>query len=261
MAFRTFALFLCICVATIACNKEESLNNDPLGVTSMVDHKYNITQTFRYHDKKLSTYFSKRSSDTLAMMMFHFSGEQLSYITMDSVDTADHVIERSFVYNLGNELVDSTFHLEPDTTYLTAVRSVTYDTDKHPLVVNLKTWTANAETGELVTANELAELTWQNGNVSNLYVYDVSANGGKFEKFRLQITKYDDQHCIYMPRPEYLYTLALKDLFWLSKNNPLVFFDYSGKIEHGYDYNKFGYPSSYLDEGGATIGMTYTQIR
>lgn len=254
MAVRTFLFFLCVC-AVIGC-KNEPYETVPLGVTSLVNHFTKQTSTFTYRDQKLRTFFSKLGNDTLANMKFLFTNGQLQYITNDSTEKS---LEKTFFYYSGDVVVDSTFYSDAETKKLIATRTVTYDADRQPLTVQLKTWTNDLETGDVIVSEGLAELEWDGGNVVHLTVSDLST--GVKTTTKDVAMGYDGEYCIYMKAGEYLYTLGLEDLYWLSKNNPIIFNNGNGYQENVYQYNRLGYPSSYTTAAGIQFGMAYTQVR
>jgi hypothetical protein len=189
-------------------------------------------------------------------MKFLFANGQLQYITNDSTAKT---LGKTYFYYSGDVVIDSTFYSDSVATRLVSTRTVTYDGDRQPVIVQLKRWTNDSETGDVIVAENLAELTWDGGNVIHLTVSDLSA-GEKTVTKDVEIS-YDGKYCIYMRNGEYLYTLALDDLYWLSKNNPVIFNNGSADEENVYQYNRLGYPSSYTTAAGVSFGMTYTQVR
>jgi hypothetical protein len=184
-------------------------------------------------------------------MLFKFQNDELLSIVSDSTKTSKKL---TTFYNSGSPTVtDSTFMLEGDAPILVSTRVVNYDDEGNPISVDVKTWT---DTG---ITEELAELTWDGDNVIHLVTSNLTT-GEKVLVKDLTIT-HDDQFCVYMKNSEYLYTLALKDLYWLSKNNPITFDDGSGEKKYMYWYNKIGYPSNYQSDTGTIYGVTYTQVR
>lgn len=258
---RIFLGVICICVATAGC-KNEPYETYPLGVISLVNQVSKQTATFRYRNQQLYTYKSVLSGATLANMTFRYQDGLLHHIAHDSIDT---LFTRTFIHRTGASVIDSTFRFDTDTTQvildttLVSTRTIIYDTDNNPISVELKSWTVDPETEETVFADHLSELTWADGNVTRLITYDLTSGESVTTK-DITIT-HDDKSCVYLRMNEYVYTLSLTDLFWLSKNNPLTFTDDDKETSNAYTYNKLGYPASYQSPTGTTYAMSYTQVR
>jgi hypothetical protein len=248
MSVRAILSIICICLAA-AC-KNEPYEYPPLGVVSLLNHVSNGTSTYRYSNQRLYSYLAM-STDTLAYMRFYYRGDQLVSIVTDSTKESKKVT--SFYVGESASVIDSTFLIGADTSKLTAVRTVNYDGNGNPLSVRLMTWSDDAST------NDLAELTWDDGNVVRLVTFNL-ASGEKVLVRDLTIA-HDDQFCLYMRNNNYLFTLALDNLYWLSKNNPVVFNDGSDEKEYTYWYNRLGYPSNFKTDIGVLYGATYTQVR
>ncbi|HMJ70669.1 MAG TPA: hypothetical protein VK508_17320 [Cyclobacteriaceae bacterium] len=249
MSVRAVLFVICLCLA--ASCKNEPYEHPPLGVVSLLNHVSNVTNTYHYHDQKLYSYLSM-AADTVSYMRFYYQGDQLRSIVTDSTKASKKVT--SFYRAEGSTVIDSTFLIDTVTTSrLTAVRTVNYDGDSNPVTVGLMTWSDDANT------NQLAELTWDNGNVVNLATFDLTT--GEKVLVRDLTIAHDDQSCVYMKNRNYLFTLGLSELYWLSKNNPVIFNDGSGEKKYTYWYNKLGYPSNFRNETGVLFGATYTQVR
>ena len=253
MAVRTFLIYLCICVALFGC-KNEPYESFPLGITSLVNNVSNQTTTFRYHDKQLYTFFSSKTSDTVANMLFHYQNGQIVYITLDSTKAS---LKKSFFYYFTEATVDSTYFFGADTV-LTSVRSITYN-GSTPATVRVQTWGEDAETGDPIFTDEIAELEWTDENVTHLAVSDQST-GEKIPLKSVEIT-HDDEFSMYTDIDQYIYTLSLTELYWLSKNNPTTFDDGSNVTTNIFWYNRLGYPAGYQSPTGTTYGVSYKQIR
>jgi hypothetical protein len=185
-------------------------------------------------------------------MRFYYSGHKLQSITTDSTEASKKVT--SF-YGWGTATVtDTTLRHDGSGATLASVRTIIYDVDGNPLSIGITTWTSTT-----TTIRELAELTWDNGNVVRLVTYDLTS--GEKVVVRDMSIGHDDQKCLYMKDPNYLFTLPLKDLFWLSKNNPMVFNEGSGERRYTYWYNKFGYPSNFKTDNGVLFGTAYIKVR
>lgn len=241
-------LCMVVCLATSAC-KNEPYPIPLLGVTNLLNHDTGINNTYRYRDQKLYSFLSM-ASDTVAYMRFHHGGDDLESIVTDSTETSMKLT--SFYYS-GDIVRDSTFLIDSLARTLISARTITYDGDNNPVTVDVKTWT------DTLMSEALAELTWDDGNVVRLVTSDLST--GEKVLIRDLAIGHDDQHCVYMKNNHYLFTLALEDLYWLSKNNPEVFSDISGPKTYAYSYNKFGYPSNFESDRGDLYGVAYTQVR
>ena len=252
MLLRALPVFIVvvICFAIAGC-KNEPFETAPLGVLSLADHSaVPITLTFRYHDKKLYTFMSRTPTDTLASMKFIFQHEELQSIISDSTKTS---FKKTFLYEYSDNTVDSTFLFNADTTILVSSRTVIYDGDRNPIRVRVQTWT------DEVATDSLAEITWDAGNVVHLTTSDLLT--GEKVMVKDMTIAHDDQYCVYMKRPEFLYTLYLSNLYWLSQNNPVTFSGGASEKSYIYWYNKLGYPSNFQSDTGVTYGVAYTQIR
>ena len=252
MAVRILFIFVLMSVVTTACD-EVPYETSPLGVTSIVNHTVNQTQTFKYHKNKLYTYSSKGSAgDTLADMIFYYrDGELISF----SSDSTKRSYKRSFIYKTNEGTVDSTYYFGldtlgfVDTTYLFSRRVITYDSNNKPVSVSVK----DIDTDELFT-----ELTWSDGNVTHL-TYAVVSPVSKLIVEDVDV-EYDGQSCIFKSDDAYIYVLPMDQLYWVSKNNPAIFTNDSGKRTNTYVYNKIGYPSSFIDSEHK-FGVTYKELR
>jgi hypothetical protein len=190
------------------------------------------------------------AADTNAYMRFHYAGDDLKTIVTDSTSAS---LKLTSFYRSADEVIDSTF-LNKDTVHqLISTRTVQYDADANPVSVRIRTWP------EDVLNDQLAELTWGDGNVVRLVTYDLST-GEKILVRDLSIT-HDDQNCVFTDNNNYLFTFSLNELYWLSKNNPLTFNSGSGEKEYTYWYNKLGYPSNFKNETGVIYGAGYRQIQ
>jgi hypothetical protein len=192
------------------------------------------------------------NTDTITYMRFKYNGDQLESIVADS---SKELSTRTTFYGAGTSTVtDSTFLTPIDgARALRGVRTINYDSEGNPVSVAYAQWYLGGSN------NELAELTWENGNVVKLVTYDI-ATGEKVLLRDLTIS-HDDQNCLYMKNNGYLFTFQLKDLFWLSKNNPVVFTDAAGERKYTYWYNKLGYPSNFKTDTGVLYGTSYIQLR
>jgi hypothetical protein len=183
-------------------------------------------------------------------MKFTYALDELLYIVRDSTATSRNV---TTFYREGNVVKDTTVLVQGIFGKVVGARAVTYDTEGNPVLINKKEWTDAGIT------EEEAELVWEDQNVVKLTTYTI-ASGERILVKEVTIG-YDDKSCIYMHDPGYLYTMPFKDLFWLSRNNPIVFTDESGEKQYRYSYNRLGYPSVFRNEVGTLFGVNYTQVR
>lgn len=244
------ALISLFFLAVAAGCHNEPYETPTLVVTSLFDKSTTPkTLSFTYSSHKLHTFLSRTSTDTLSAMIFEFDHDVLKSITSDTTVSS---FKRTTFYYFSDNTVDTTYYFGKDTTLVSA-RTVTYDAERNPVTVLLQTYT-----GGVLNA-ELAELTWENGNVIRLITSNVTT-GGKTNVKDIIITT-DDQFSVYPNKPEFLYTLPLTELYWLSKNNPITFDDGTGAKEYIYWYNKFGYPTNFQTDTGLIYGASYTQER
>lgn len=252
MSVRTFFIFASFLLAIAAC-EEVPYETAPLGVTSIVNHENNLTQTFTYRKKKLKTFFSRTSSgDTLANIKFYYRDEELISFTSDSTKSS---YKRTFIYKTGEGSLDSTYYFELDTlgsldtTYLVSRRVITYNSARQPVLVSVQD----------VNVNELrTELTWTGANVTHS-TYSMLGLPQELVIDDVEVES-DDQSCIYTTDEAFIYILPMFQLYWLSQNNPVAITSYSGTRNNIFVYNKIGYPSSYTDPDGR-YGITYTELR
>jgi hypothetical protein len=247
-------VFGSVCLIMWAC-KNEPYELKPYGVTSLINHVSNLTLTFTYHDGRLYTYLAKTStSDTLGSMKFVYNNGDLVKILLDSTKTSWKVARFSRSDD-GTVVTDTitAYDIPTNSEAIYSVRTVVYDGDRYPVSVDVKTWPDGVYT------EELAELTWEDGDV--IHLVNSSIADGTATVVRDLTIGHDDQYCVYMKEPSFLYTLSLKDLFWLSKNNPLVFNEGDKDKKYKFWYNKLGYPSNYTTDVGTLYGVTYTQVR
>lgn len=248
MFVRTILSIILLGFAASAC-KNEPYETVPLGVITFLNHDAGIKNTYRYREQKIYSFLSM-GTDTIVYMRFHYSGDDLSSIVTDSTRYSHKLT--SF-YPSGEGVIDSTFLNDTTGHHLYSTRTITYDGDSRPLTVYHKV------VPDSVYSERRAELTWEDGNVVKLATYDLST--GEPTLVRDLTIEHDDQYCVYMKNSNYLFTLALDDLYWLSKNNPMIFYRGESKKEYTYWYNKLGYPSNFKNETGALYGVEYRQVR
>lgn len=247
MSVRTTLTILILALAASAC-KNEPYETITLAVTTLAHRGANTTNTYTYRNQKLHSFFSM-STDTIAYMRFHYTGDVLTSIVTDSTRYSRKLT--SFYY-AGDVVVDSTFLHDTTGHHLISARTITYDGDRNPVTVDVITWTDG------VLNEQRANLTWEDGNVVHLASFDLSSG----EKALLDLSvEYDDRNCIYMKDGNYLFTLPLDELYWLSKNNPITLATAETLKEYTYSYNRLNYPASYWDEKQLIHGVTYKQLR
>ena len=247
---RVLVLLFIGAAIAISC-KNEPYDEVPLGVTTLTDHDSNKSFNYRYHDKRLYTFLSKKNSDTIVFMKFNYSHGILQTIVIDSTRTSKKVDK---FYGVGGAtVIDSTISYAPTDTSLVATRTITYDGSGNALTVDVKEWTATG------VSEHLAELTWEDGNVTRLVVSNVST-GVKVLSRDVGVG-YDAENSVYMQGQDYIYTFALRELYWLSKNNPVVFNEGHGDKKYTFSYNRLGYPSNFRTDGNVLFGVAYTQVR
>lgn len=241
-------IFLC---AAIAGCKNEPYQDLPVAVTNLTNHGANINNTYVYRDQKLFTFLSITGTDTLAYMRFHYAGDDLNNIVTDSTRAS---LKLTSFYRNEAGFTDSTFLNDTAGRHLVSARTVTLGGDGNPTSVRIKTWPEN------VLKDQLAELMWEDGNVVRLATFDLSS-GTKTPVRDLSIA-HDDQNCVFTGNNNYLFTLSLDELYWLSKNNPKTFNagDGTKDKEYTYWYNKLGYPSNFKNETGVLYGAAYRQL-
>lgn len=244
MSLRAILSFTLLCVLALAC-KNEPYQYPPLGVTAFLNHDTNGSNSYSYRGEKLWT-----AATALGSMRFYYAGDDLSRIVTDSIATSKKV---TLFYRSGSIIIDSTFLVDAVSRALVSTRTVNYNEEGNPLSVDIQAWAAGAAT------HDLAELTWENGNVTRLSTFDLS-KGGKALVTDV-IIGHDDHPCIFMENNNYLFTFALTELYWLSNNNPTVFTEGETEKKYTYWYNKLGYPSNFRNTAGQLYGITYKQIR
>ncbi len=85
----------------------------------------------------------------------------------------------------------------------------------------------------------------------------MTINAGTGETTVNVTVGHDKKNCIYREGPDYIYTLSLQKLFWLSKNNPIQF----NEKKYNFSYNKFDFPTTFRSEVNTQFGVTYTAVR
>jgi hypothetical protein len=247
MPFKMF--LLCVCVGLLWGCKNEPYEELPLGVSALLNHDTNITGTFKYKDKKIFMYVSATTTDTLASMHFIYERDQLARIISDS--TEDDYKETIIYRPDPVTVIDSSFRYIDGAKSFFATRKVTYNSESNPALV---TQTIVGD-GTVRTA----ELNWQDGNVTSLSMYNGS--GAAKTPINSVTISYDEENCVYTKNTDYLYTLPIGNLYWLSKNNPSVFNYGESDKKYTYWYNKMGYPSNFKSDTDVLFGVSYTQIR
>lgn len=243
-------VWVMVAMAMGAC-KNEPYADAPIGIFGLVNHKTKVTNTYKYQNLRLYTFVSTDANGTVtSSKKFYFQRDVVNQI-VDST-SATSVLKSSFYYPSDQPVVDSTFLVAGNSRTLQSVRTVNYDTESRPITVTVKTFSTS------ITIKS-AELTWENGNVVRLITYDQSS-GNKVVLRDLKI-QHDQEACVFGQNSIYLFTISLDELYWLSKNNPKIFNDGAADRKYTYWYNKFGYPSNFMDDAGTLYGVTYTQIR
>jgi hypothetical protein len=259
---RAFGFLVGICLIVWSC-KNEPYEQKPLGVTAVNLHGADATSTtattaytpltYTYRDERLSTFIRMSSTtDTVTHMKFQYSNGTVSSIIADSSKTS-YKFTSFYPSGDGTMVTDTTKLIDATGTHLVTARAVTYGSDGNPVSVDLKTWTDAGIT------EELAELTWDDDNVTRLVNSNLTT--GQAVVSRDLSLDHDNQFCVYMKEPAYLYTFLMTELYWLSKNNPSIFNTGGNDRKYMFWYNKFGYPSNFQSDTGAIYGVAYTQIR
>lgn len=218
-----------------------------MGVTNLINRATNVSNTYRYREQKLYSFLSITGADTIAYMRFHYAGDDLQSIVTDSTRTS---LKLTSFYRSAEGVIDSTFLNDSKGHQLVSVRTVVYGGDGNPVSVRLKTWSGD------VVKDQRAELTWADGNVVRLATFDT---GVETPLRDLAIT-HDDQFCVFTKNNNYLFTLSLEELYWLSTNNPKTFDAGEGAKVYTYWYNKLGYPSNFKSDTGVIYGAAYKQL-
>jgi hypothetical protein len=249
MILRGIAFLLFAGAIAISCNNEP-YDKAELAVTTLTNHDSSTSLNFKYRGEQLYTFQSLKGSTTLASMRFNYSGTQLLYILTDSV-TIDSVTSYKLdrFYGYGTSTVIDSTKLYVDTTSavtLLSVRTVIYDENVKPISVDLKSFTA---TGII---EQTANLTWDGGNVVELVTTNVNT-GATQDIF---IT-HDSKNGVYKFPADYIYTLSLQKLYWLSEHNPIAFDDGTTTKKYIFNYNKFDYPTTFKTEVNTLFGVTY----
>lgn len=252
MSLRNFYLLVAACGMLWGC-KNEPYATPPLGIVSLVNHETEVTSTYRYRDQRIYTYTVGTS-----ITKFYYNNNLVDYLMGDSTPV-QHKITR-FYPAPDLSTLDSTFLVVVDTvkdviTSVTpiATRTIQYDGNlRRPVKVYQKSW------GATMLTNHTAELTWDEaGNVSR-FVYTDHLDAKKSLSHTIT---YDDQLSIFTPGPDYVFTVSLPDLYRLSANNALSFYDGSTEKLYKYWYNKLGYPSNFQSDANVVFGVSYTQMR
>ncbi len=243
---------LCACACLIVGCKNEPYLDAPLGVISFLNHETKITGTYKYKEQRISTYTSSDATGkVLLSMRFVYERDQLSRIVSDSV-LNDYKYTLFYRPNT-TTVIDSSFRFVSGVKSFLGTRTVSLDAEQNPVTVTQRTVIATGFEERSV------ELLWDGGNVTELIVYDGIATGR--QRLSKATLSYDNQNCVYTKNTDYLYTLPIGELYWLSKNNPNVF-NYGDKDKkYTYWYNKMGYPSNFKSDTDVLFGVAYTQIR
>jgi len=244
---KSLVFFICLALAAINC-KNEPYENPTLGVSQLTSARPTTRRSFHYHSMQLDAYTFTEGT-TSSSMKLYYSGDQVTHITYDSIETSKKI---SVLHYNGINHIDTLKLIDAAGTHILSIRSVTYNDAGKPVSVNVKTIT---ETG---VTEKLAELTWQDDNVVRLVNSDLST-GEKVLTGDVTIV-YDSAPCVYATGPDYLFTLSLEDLFWLSKNNPASFQQGEVTKEYTFWYNKIGYPSAFQVDT-VTYEVSYVQVR
>lgn len=236
-------------VIAVGC-KNEPYDKAELAVSTLTNHDSTTSLNFTYRDVHLYTFQALKSSTPTTSMKFNYTGDQLVNIVIDSVTVSGLTTYKiDTFYGYGTSTVIDTTRFYADTTSratLFAVRTVSYDENGKPITVNQKLFPPTGMT------EQIAELTWDGGDVVRL----VTTNVNTGVKRDLSIG-HDDKSGVYKFNADYIYTLSLQKLYWLSQHNPIVFNDGGTDKKYTYTYNRFGYPTAFRTEVNTKFGVTY----
>jgi hypothetical protein len=243
-------VFLLVCGAIAISCKNEPYEKAELAVTTVTNHDSSTSLNYKYKGQQLYTFQSLKSSAAITSMRFDYSGDQLVNILIDSVtvDTVTSYKVDTF-YGYGTSTVIDSTKLYVDTTAavtLVAVRTVTYDENSKPILVDLKLFPATGMTEQTAT------LTWDGGDVVRLVTTNVNTGA----TLDLSIS-HDSKNGVYKFSADYIYTLPLQKLYWLSEHNPVAFDNGTTTKKYNFFYNKFDYPTSFRSEVNTQFGVTY----
>lgn len=248
---------LVVAGAMIISCKNEPYSEAFLAVANLVNHALDsgTSLTYSYRGSRIykfqATTKTKTSvvttTTTSARFNYDFNNGRLINAVIDSTGTSYKV---DTFYGYGSSVVtDSTKLYDTTGVSLFSTRTVTYNEDGKPATVNLKLHQA---TGVL---EQNAELTWDGGNVVRLVATNVTAG----TTYDLSIG-YDGKNSAFKNAPDYVYTLSLQKLFWLSENNPIVFHDGGPERKFTFSYNKFDYPTNFRSERNVQFSATYSAV-
>ena len=233
----------------ISC-KNEPYDKAELAVGVLTNHDSNTSLNYTYHDVRLYTFQSLKGGTPVTSMKFNYSGDQLLNILSDSVTvTGATSYKIDTFYGYGTSTVIDSMKLYADTTavpVLVAVRTITYDENSKPITVNQKLFPATGMT------EQTAELTWDGGDVVRLVTTNVTTGA-----VRDLTIGHDDKNGVYKFAADYIYTLSLQKLYWLSEHNPIVFNDGTIDKKYIFSYNRFDYPTAFRSEVNTKFGVTY----
>jgi hypothetical protein len=230
--------------------KNEPYDKADLAVSTLTNHDSSTSLNYKYQDTRLYTFQLLSGSSTITSMKFSYDGDQLVTILSDSV-TANGVTSYKIdtFYGYGTSTVIDTTKLYADNApgpVLFAVRTVTYDENGKPVTVDQKLFPPTGMT------EQTAELTWDGGNVVRLVTTNV--NTGVTRDLSIG---HDSKNGVFKHQADYIYTLSLQKLYWLSNNNPIVFNDGTGDKKYTFTYNRFDYPTTFRSEVNTRFGVTY----
>ncbi|MEJ0029843.1 MAG: hypothetical protein WDO15_05520 [Bacteroidota bacterium] len=240
----------------ISC-KNEPYEKAELAVATLVNHAPKDSSgsvSYGYRGNHLYTFRSVKGSLVLTSIKFNYIGDQLinaiidSTTTVTATDTVTSFKIDTF-YGYGTSTVIDSTKLYVDTTAvvsLFSVRTITYDENGNPILVNQKLYPSTGMT------EQKAELTWDGGNVVRLVTTNVTTG-----TVRDLSIGYDGKNGVYKFAADYIFTLSLQKLYWLSGNNPIIYNDGTGDKKYTFSYNKFDYPTTFKSEVNTQFGVTY----
>ena len=247
MRFIAFLFFAGVIV--ISC-KNEPYDKAELAVSTLTNHDSSTSLNYKYQDTRILTFQSLSGTNVVTSMKFNYSGDQLLTIMSDSIvasGVTTYKLDKFYGYGTAT-VIDSTklYSTASPTPTLFAVRTMTYDENGKPIIVNQRLFPSTGMT------EQIAELTWDGGDVVRLVTTNV--NTGKVRDLSIE---HDKKNGVFKYPADYIYTMSLQKLYWLSEHNPNVFNDGSGDKKYTFSYNRFDYPTLFRTEVNTKFGVTY----
>jgi hypothetical protein len=223
----------------------------PLGITLVEYVGTPNSSQYTYKDKRIRTFAKLSSGDTVQFMKFYYDRDKLARIVIDSTADSHNLLRINHVSP--ETTIDSLFTVTPSSQTHDRTRLYSYNDQQRLYRIDVF-----PDTGGVATT--IYKLEWTGENVS-LLTRETLEQGAVVSSTTVAVG-HDDRLGIYSNDAEYIYTLSLDELYWLSANNPIRFKrDTLKEVTYTYFYNVMGYPSHIRTDKGQQIGHTYVEMR